>query len=163
MAESSRRAARSVARGGLPNALFVIAAAERPPVELLGLADDLTVFFPWGSLLRGILGLDEAAARGTASLVRPGGSIMALVSVTERDGADLPLLDATAEAGLAVRWAGHGAGVASFVPASTEAIATTRSTWARRLSAGRQRPAWRLDLTIVEEPEAVADAISSDR
>jgi hypothetical protein len=79
--------------------------------------------------------------------------------VTERDGADLPLLDAAAEAGLAARWARHGAGVASFVPASAEEIAATRSTWARRLSAGRRRPAWRLDLTVDAEPEAVADAI----
>ena len=62
MAEASRRAARPAARGGVSNALFVVAAAERPPMELLAIADELTINFPWGSLLRGALGIDDAAA-----------------------------------------------------------------------------------------------------
>jgi hypothetical protein len=32
----------------------VLAAAERPPEELDGLADLVTVHFPWGSLLSGL-------------------------------------------------------------------------------------------------------------
>ena len=47
MQAASRRAAR---RGALPNALFAMAAAERPP--LTGFADEITVNFPWASLLR---------------------------------------------------------------------------------------------------------------
>ena len=65
MAKSSRRAARPVSHGGVPNALFVVAAAERPPTELLSIADELTINFPWGSLLRGALAFDDAAARGS--------------------------------------------------------------------------------------------------
>ncbi len=57
MAEASRRAARPAARGGVANALFVVAAAERPPIELLGIADEVTINFPWGSLLRGALAM----------------------------------------------------------------------------------------------------------
>ena len=48
----------------LPNALFVVAAAERVPAELHGLADELTILFPWGSLLRGALALDERRRGG---------------------------------------------------------------------------------------------------
>jgi 16S rRNA (adenine(1408)-N(1))-methyltransferase len=44
MARSSRRAWR---RDALPNALFAVAAAERPPEALHGLAGSLTVNFPW--------------------------------------------------------------------------------------------------------------------
>ena len=62
MAEASRRAARPARRGGLPNALFVVAAAEALPPELDGVADVVTIQLPWGSLLRGALALDEDVA-----------------------------------------------------------------------------------------------------
>jgi hypothetical protein len=61
MRAASRRAAR---RGALLNALFVMAAAERPP--LTGFADEITVNFPWSSLLRGVLGGDDAVLAGIA-------------------------------------------------------------------------------------------------
>src|SRR4029453_7667927 len=65
MAETSRRAAR---RAAVPNVLFLVASAEAPPSELLGLADEVRILFPWGSLLRGLLGHDERVARGIAAL-----------------------------------------------------------------------------------------------
>jgi 16S rRNA (adenine(1408)-N(1))-methyltransferase len=86
MAEISRRAARAPVRGGRTNLLFVVAAAETPPVELLGVADDIRILFPWGSLLRGVLGRDERVVRGIAALARPGARVTATVSVTPVDG-----------------------------------------------------------------------------
>jgi 16S rRNA (adenine(1408)-N(1))-methyltransferase len=109
MAEASRRAARPARKGGLPNALFVVASAEAPAPELSGVADLVTVHFPWGSLLRGVLGIDDAAARGISALPRPEmGLIDAFVSVTARDGLDgVGVLDATADrAGARVGHAG---------------------------------------------------------
>jgi 16S rRNA (adenine(1408)-N(1))-methyltransferase len=55
MSEASRRAARKPGKGGLPNALFVVAAAESLPCELDGLVDAVTIQLPWGSLLRSVL------------------------------------------------------------------------------------------------------------
>ncbi len=52
MAASARTARSSPKKGGLPNALFVRAAAERLPGPFAGLADELTVQYPWGSLMR---------------------------------------------------------------------------------------------------------------
>jgi 16S rRNA (adenine(1408)-N(1))-methyltransferase len=46
MAEASRRAAAKPRRGGLPNALFVVAAAEALPPELAGVAELVTAHFP---------------------------------------------------------------------------------------------------------------------
>ncbi len=46
IAEASRRAAAKPGRGGLPNALFVVAAAEALPRELDGVADLVTAHFP---------------------------------------------------------------------------------------------------------------------
>jgi 16S rRNA (adenine(1408)-N(1))-methyltransferase len=146
MAQSSLRAARPTRRGALPNALFVVAAAECPPKELHELADELTILFPWGSLLRGALAFDARVAAGIARLVRPDGSVEAFVSVTERDGLGVASLGEADRHALAARWAVFGFELTGFGPASAADIDATGSTWARRLGAGRDRPAWRLVL-----------------
>jgi 16S rRNA (adenine(1408)-N(1))-methyltransferase len=126
MARSSRRAA--------PNALFVAAAAERPP--LTGIADAMTINFPWASLLRGVLGHDEAVLAGIARLAAPGASITALVSVVERDGVPgLPEPGA-----LAAAYARHGLRLVESRPAGAAEIAASGSSWAKRLRAGAARP-----------------------
>jgi 16S rRNA (adenine(1408)-N(1))-methyltransferase len=147
MAEASRRAARPAASGGLPNALFVVAAAERPPTELLGIADELTISFPWGSLLRGALALNETASLGIASLLKPGARLTVVVSIIARDGLALaPLDEPGAAEELARRWARHGLRLETLRPATMDDLVATGSSWARRLRAGRERPAWRVAL-----------------
>jgi 16S rRNA (adenine(1408)-N(1))-methyltransferase len=158
MAESSRRAARSSSRGGQPNAVFVVAAAEQPPDELVGIADELLVTFPWGSLLAGAVGLDAAAAGGVAALLKDGGHARILASVVDADRLGLrPLGDQDASA-LADRWACHGLTLAEFRPATPSEIDASRSSWARRLAAGRRRPVWRIELV-----KAAGRATSQDR
>ena len=88
MIEASRRAAGPARRGGLPNALFVVAAAEAMPPELNGVAEVVTIHLPWGSLLRGALAIDEAVAAGIAGLVAPGGRVEILLAPATRDQLD---------------------------------------------------------------------------
>ena len=65
-------------RSGVANALFVVAAAESLPEELTSIADRATVYFPWGSLLRGLVtgdgpvlaNLERVCANG-AEVYRP--------------------------------------------------------------------------------------------
>jgi 16S rRNA (adenine(1408)-N(1))-methyltransferase len=158
MAESSRRAD----RGGLANALFVVAAAERIPPALRGAADELTTQFPWGSLLRGALALDDAgaAAAGIAALLKPQATATALLSIEARDGLGLPRLDdPRACEALRERWLRHGLDVYDLRPATADELARTRSTWARRLGAGRDRATWRVALRRrAGPPDAVEDA-----
>lgn len=146
MAESSRRARRR----RLPNTLFAVAAAERPPVELAGRATILTITLPWGSLLAGALARPghEAASAGIAGLVAPNGRVEIVVSIDPRDGLALPdLAEAEARDELARRWLEHGLTVAEVCPATAEELEAAGSTWARRLFAGnRARPAWRIVL-----------------
>lgn len=131
MATSSRRAAR---RGALPNALFAVAAAEDPPLS--DVADEITVNFPWASLLRGVLGRDEAVLAGIARLAAPGASVRALVSVVERDGVSgVPDVDELASA-----YARHGLRLVDARPATATEIAASGSSWAKRLRAGAARP-----------------------
>ena len=148
LAESSLHAARPERKGGLPNALFVVAAAERPPEELRAIAAETTVVLPWGSLLRGALALDDAcdAAAGIAGLVAPGGVVRALLSIEPRDRLSVPDLEPGARDALAARWARHGLRLAAFARATTADIEEAGSSWARRLAAGRDRAVWRLEL-----------------
>jgi len=151
MAEASLRAARPAPKGGLSNLLFAVASAEQPPDELRGQIDEITILFPWGSLLRGVLATDAAAAAGIASLVAPGGVVRILLSVTDMDAAaaDLrPLAAGDADA-IRRRWSPFGLAVTRFAPATADEIAASGSTWARRLLRGRgeaDRPVWSLEL-----------------
>ena len=155
MREVSRRAARPPDRGGAPNVIFVVAAAERPPAELLGRADELRVVLPWGSLLRGVVGLDADVTAGLVALARPGAPIEALVSLSSGDdratgAAVVDLVSGTRPAAIEAAWAAAGATLVDVRPATPAELAATGSTWAKRLGltrpgAGRpDRTAWRL-------------------
>ena len=84
MAERSRRAAAASAKGGHPNAVFLASGVELLPPELDGIADRVTVRFPWGSLLRGAIGADPAVSASIARLVSPVGTLELAVSMTSR-------------------------------------------------------------------------------
>jgi hypothetical protein len=150
MAEASRRAAAPVRRGGLPNALFVVAAAEAPPHELAGLAARVTVRFPWGSLLRGCLGRDVRVPAGLAQLVAPGGELELLLAPAERDG----LHDFPTEPGAVIAAAAHafralGPDLVDGRVATDAEIRGSGSTWARRLLAGNRHDPARRGRTVV--------------
>jgi len=50
----SQKICRTPAKGGAPNALFIQASVENLPDELNGIANEVHVHFPWGSLLRAV-------------------------------------------------------------------------------------------------------------
>ena len=55
----SEKIYRRTDKGGTPNALFLHAAVEALPDELTGIADEVHVQFPWGSLLKAVAMGDE--------------------------------------------------------------------------------------------------------
>ena len=143
MAEASRKAMRAAKRGCLPSAMFVVAAAEALPVELNARADLFTVQFPWGSLLLGLLDGDPAIVSGIARIAKPGAAVTLLLSVTDRDRiGGRAALDNATFAGLESRYAAHGLLLREARPATTEQVARSHSTWAKRLGAGSNRPVW---------------------
>jgi 16S rRNA (adenine(1408)-N(1))-methyltransferase len=143
MAEASRRAARHRVDRGVDNAIFLVESAEALPGPLAGVASLVTITMPWGSLLRGVLGLDAVALRGAASIVAPGGRVEVLVSVIPADRLDgIAMLDRSAEARIADAWRSACLELESMRPATVEDLRATRSSWARRLS---DRPVWCLD------------------
>jgi len=150
MAEASRRAARKSTRTGLPNAVFVAAGVETLPSELDGIATLVTIRFPWGSLLRGALGLDESAAASIARLVAPAGALEIAVSVEERDtiGPDRPASTFGERDVERIRrtYDSLGLQLCDVNLLDPERIDDLRSSWARRLRVDRDRRAWSLRL-----------------
>jgi len=146
MRDASRRAARPARKGGLPNARFIASGIEQLPGELAGLASFVTVHFPWGSLLRAAVGVDEDGTAVIARLLAPGGLLRLLVSAADRDAdaggvVDLDPSDvvgAFRELGMEAR---------ACRPASADDLAAAHSSWGRRLlSSGRDRRTWLIEL-----------------
>ena len=134
MAESSRRAAGPARKGGLENARFFVAAAEALPRELCGRAALATVLFPWGSLLRGCLGLDDAVASGLGELPAPDGVLELVLAPAESDRlVGLPTSEGEIIEAARGAFAARGLGVVAARRATSAELAATGSRWARRL------------------------------
>ena len=73
--ELSAKAARKPERGGLANVLYAVASIEHVPAELRGIADEIFVTLPWGSLMRGIILADDTVLGRLASLARDGAAL----------------------------------------------------------------------------------------
>jgi 16S rRNA (adenine(1408)-N(1))-methyltransferase len=145
MAETSRRAAARIERGGIANIAFVAEGVERLPSALDGLADVVTVLFPWGSLLRGAMGLDALVASSIARLVAPDGRLEIVLSIVDRDRAAIGGQGAFGPADIDRITSAFGALDLALSDArrlSTEEVAATGSRWARRLRTDTDRPVW---------------------
>jgi 16S rRNA (adenine(1408)-N(1))-methyltransferase len=135
-ADTLAHAARLAVRERLPNLVLL-----REPLETLVLediADEVTIHFPWGSLLRGALAEDAGVFAAICRLPRPGGRLTLLLSVVARDGR-APLADND----LARVMAAYRARRFSLMERRAIARAdvdAARSSWGKRLDVGRTRP-----------------------
>ena len=140
-----RVAARSALRHNVSNVLFAVARIEDAPCELDGTADRITVSFPWGSLLRGIVRAEPSVLEPLARIAKPGACVDVLLSVETRDAAsglgpdDISALPARADA-----FARCGLVVERFDIATDGEIAASGSSWAKRLGGSRRVSALRL-------------------
>ena len=92
--------------------------------------------FPWGSLLRGVLGHDDAALAGIALLLAPGAAGLVLLSVVPRDGVPAFPLPGT----LSAAHARHRLELVEARAATQDEVVASHSSWAKRLHAGTARP-----------------------
>ncbi len=147
MGEMAHKALRKPAKGGRANVLYLRAAVEALPDELLGIADEVHVLLPWGRLLEGIVLARDDVVQGLAALGRPGahvditlnGEIWEESTPTRYEHLPVPTPGYIAEVvtpGFAR--AGIHLAPARYLPADeAKAVATT---WARRLGHGRAHP-----------------------
>jgi len=119
----------------LQNMLFVIASAQELPKELKGLVSQITINFPWGSLLESLLTDDsrlmnglESISRSTTSVdLRLNGGALAEAETTLETGAD-KIYNNLLQAGWQIN-------APTLMNAS--ALRTFPTTWAKRLAFGR--------------------------
>lgn len=90
----SEKIYRKPAKGGLPNILFVQAAVENLPPELDGVADEIHIHFPWGSLLRAVVCADREVLGNLRRICAPGCLLEVIIGLDpSRDRAEIERLE----------------------------------------------------------------------
>ena len=147
MLATARRASRKPARGGVDNLVLVQARIEELPPELHGIADTVTIYFPWAGLLHALVGSNAAGLAGIAALCRPAASVEAVFSHDARDGADsaVPVLshDMIRDE-VAAHWRAAGLAIDELESLTIERVRALSTSWAKRLGFGAPRAVWRL-------------------
>jgi 16S rRNA (adenine(1408)-N(1))-methyltransferase len=133
--DTCRENLRANSRAAPPNALYLIADARALPSALDQTATHLTINFPWGSLLSGLLAGDAVLLERLAAVARPG----ALLELRLNRGA-LAEAGCSLEAGGGrIRQALHVAGfhMRPEIAFGPQELRNFTTTWARRLACGR--------------------------
>lgn len=133
--DACRENLRRTSRLAPGNALFVIANARVLPCELHGLATHMTINFPWGSLLEGLLDGDTGLLAGLAALARPGTRIDLRLNGGALSEAGWSLAAGAAQVQQVLLEAEFEIQKATVMNADD--LRQLPTTWARRLAFGR--------------------------
>ena len=142
----SEKIYRKPAKGGAPNALFIQAAVEDLPAELDGVADELHVHFPWGSLLRAVATGDVVVLRNLRRICAAGAVLEVVLGLDPaRDQSEIdrlglaPITLEYIDQTLVPQYAAAGFEVTErgIIPASEWPEFNT--SWAKRLLQNEQR------------------------
>ncbi|MCK6539838.1 MAG: class I SAM-dependent methyltransferase [Anaerolineales bacterium] len=142
--DACRENLRAHSRIKLPNALFVIASAQALPYELNGLADRLTVNFPWGSLLESLLNGSPSLINRLDAVTRPRAGMEVCLNAEALDSSGWSLESGAERIERALNAAGWKTRSHAFMDA--RALRSFPTTWAKRLAFGRDPRAIRLSL-----------------
>lgn len=142
----SEKIHRKPSKGGLPNALFVQAAVEDLPAELDGIADEVHVHFPWGSLLWGVATGDRLVLQNLRRVCSPGALLEVILGLDpERDRTEMerlglePLSVAYIDSTLKPRYREAGFEVTERSMLPEEDWLRLQTSWAKRLRGGGRR------------------------
>jgi 16S rRNA (adenine(1408)-N(1))-methyltransferase len=133
--DACRENVRECSRRQLPNALFVIANAQELPHELSGIVAHITINFPWGSLLKSLLGGDTRAMNGLSSIAKQNAQIEILLNSGALIEADSDLNDGTRR--IQENLSRYGWSLKHPKPLDNWALRNIPTTWAKRLAYGR--------------------------
>ena len=153
----SEKIHRKPTKGGLPNALFVQAAVEDLPSELDGVADEVHVHFPWGSLLRAVATGDSSVLQNLRRLCSPGALLEVILGIDpDRDRTEVerlglePLSVAYIDSTLTPRYREAGFEVTERGVLPEEAWSRLQTSWAKRLGGSSSRSVFYIVARAVE-------------
>jgi 16S rRNA (adenine(1408)-N(1))-methyltransferase len=133
--DTCRENLRDASRRAPPNALYLIANAEALPVELSSMATLVTINFPWGSLMQGLVAGRPSLLRGVCRLLPPGSRLEVRLNGGGLAEAGLSL----EEGGMQVVRVLRGCGFVMGRPVAMDrqALRACPTSWAKRLAFGR--------------------------
>jgi 16S rRNA (adenine(1408)-N(1))-methyltransferase len=142
----SEKICRKPAKGGLANALFVQAAVEDLPPELNGIANEVYVNFPWGSLLRTVATGEGNGLENLRRICAPRAWLKIFMSLDrERDRAEIERLGLTPitaeflETALKPRYRAAGFEMLESGVLPGAEWSRLRTSWAQRLRDNAER------------------------
>ena len=142
----SEKIHRKPEKGGAKNALFVQASVEQLPVEFDGVADEVHIHFPWGSLLKAVISGDETILRSIRKICADDALLEVIIGLDpvrdkteyERLGVDalsIPRL----ENELSANYASSGFEITEYGEFPPSQWPDICSEWARKLEVGQSR------------------------
>ena len=133
--DACRENLHEVSRRAPANALFVIANAQALPFDLYGLAAYITINFPWGSLLEGLITDEPAVLASLTSIAQPN----AILEIRLNGGALSEVGWSLEEGANRVRevLAVNGFQMRRPVTLTAHDLRSCPTTWAKRLAFGR--------------------------
>ncbi len=133
-------------KGGLPNVLLVVASAEKMPPELYETADKVTVLFPWGALLEGVIKPLEEFLAAFYSAAKPGAEFEFITTYSDSyeeatiGSRRLPELTSEYLKGeYTAALKKHRLEITDITEYDNEFVKGFDSKWAKRLAFGRKR------------------------
>jgi 16S rRNA (adenine(1408)-N(1))-methyltransferase len=133
--DACRENLRKASRRAPANALYVIANALALPKELDGMASKVTINFPWGSLLAGLLDGEPGLLEGLLAIARPGAALEVRLNAGALADAGYTLESGGTRVRRALHAGGFDAGDSVWLDARD--LRRCHTTWATRLAYGR--------------------------
>ena len=133
--DACRENLREASRRAPQNAVYLIANALALPPGLAGLATRITINFPWGSLLAGLLDQHAGLMHGLAAMARPGAELEVRLNAGALAEEGRRLDDGAARVRESLECEGFVMEQGIVLDADTLRLAGT--TWAKRLAEGR--------------------------
>lgn len=118
------------------NALFVIASAQQLPAALSGLATQVTINFPWGSLLTDLLTSDSLVLRELWRITSPGAALEIRLNAGALNEAGWTLEEGIDRVSALLMESGFS--MRRPVLLTARELTAFPTTWAKRLAFGRE-------------------------
>ena len=142
----SEKIHRKPARGGAPNVLFIQSAIEDLPEELNGVANEVHVHFPWGSLLRAVATGDVALLQNLRRICAADGLLEVVIGIDPvRDKSELerlgvqPLTLKVVDGVIDPNYAAAGFEIIERGVLAASEWGALETSWAKRLQGNEQR------------------------
>lgn len=142
----SKKTYKKPEKGGLNNLLFIHSGVETLPSELGGIANEIQINFPWGSLLQGVVLAEESVLKNIISLAKNDARFLLYTTYNDkfeeqyRKERELPELTLDyIETQMKTSFLEHGIKLTEARLLDDDEKTSLTSTWAKKILATRNR------------------------